>query len=186
VIAFSRRVRLILVLVASIDLVVFSQHSILVILAQAIGTALILLGLLSSYRPSSIIGLLLTATASASAIDLPSLLEVGQIITAIASLAIPMFMLTWLALSAEEGESTDVLLLKRPALIALTFALICLFSAPIVTLVMSLLAPTASVRITPITEIAIILIVTVVGAIALTRRVPETTTVSEAKEQTQG
>jgi len=185
-IAFSRRVRLILALVASIDLAVFSQHSLLVILAQAIGAALILLGLLSSYRPSSIIGLLLMATASASAIDLPSLLEVSQIFTAIVSLAIPMFVLTWLALSAEEGESTEVLLLKRPAIIALTFALICLFSAPVVTLVMSLLAPTASVRVTPITEIAIILVATVVGSIALTRRVPETATVLEAREETQG
>jgi uncharacterized membrane protein YqjE len=97
-----------------------------------------------------------------------------------------MFVLTWLALSAEEGESTDVLLLKRPAIIAVIFALICLFSAPVVILVMSLLAPTTSMRITPMTEIAIILIVTVVGAIALTRRVPETTPISETREQTQG
>jgi hypothetical protein len=176
---------LILVVVASIDLAVFSEHSFLVVLAQAMGTVLILLGLQSTYRASALVGLLLTATASASAIDLPSLLEVGQIITAIGSLAIPMFVLTWLALSAEEGESADVLLLKRPAIIAVTFALICLFSAPVVILVMSLLAPTTSMRITPMTEIAIILIVTVVGAIALTRRVPETTKVPGAREQTQ-
>jgi hypothetical protein len=186
VIAFSRRVRLILVVVASIDLAVFSQHSLLVVLAQAIGTVLILIGLLSTYRPSSVIGLLLTATASASAMDLPSLLEVGQILTAIGCLAIPIFVLTWLALSAEEGESTDVFLLKRPAIIALTFALICLFSAPVVVLVMSLLAPTISTRTTPMTEIAIMLIVTVVGAIALTRQMPTKTTVSETREQTQG
>ena len=185
-IAFSRRVRLILVVVASADLLVFSQHGILVILAQAIGTVLILLGLLSSYRPSSLVGLLLTATASASAIDLPSLLEVGQIFTAIVSLAIPMFVLTWLALSAEEGESTDVLLLKRPAMIALTFAIVCLFSAPVVILVMSLIAPTTSIRLTPMTEIAIMLIATVVGAIALTRRAPRTTTIAEVQERIQG
>jgi hypothetical protein len=186
VIFFSRRIRLLMAIVAVVDLAVFSQHSIIVILAQAIGAALILLGTFYDYRPSSLTGLLIVATASASAIDLPSLLEVGQILTAIVSLAIPMFVLTWLALSAEEGESTDVLLLKRPAIIALTFALICLFSAPVVILVMSLLAPTTSTRVTPMTEIAIMLIVTVVGAIALTRRVPETATVSEAREQTQG
>jgi hypothetical protein len=73
-------------------------------------------------------------------------------------------------LSAEEGESTDVLLLKRPATTALVFALVCLFSAPIVVLVMSLLAPTISTRITPTTEMAIILIATTVGTIVLTRR----------------
>jgi hypothetical protein len=183
---FSRRVRLLIAIAAVVDLAVFSQHSILVILAQAIGAALILLGMSYDYRPSSLTGLLIVATASAAAIELPSLLEVGQILTAIVSLAIPMFMLTWLALSAEEGESKDVLLLKRPAIIALTFALICLFSAPIVILVMSLLAPTTATRTTPITEIAIILIVTVAGAIALTRRVPETSAVSEGREQTQG
>lgn len=182
---FSRRVRLLMAIMAVVDLAVFSQHGILVILAQAIGAALILLGIFYDYRPSSLTGLLIVATASAAAIELPSLLEVGQILTAIASLAIPMFVLTWLALSAEEGESTDVLLLKRPATIALTFALICLFSAPVVILVMSLLAPTAATRTTPMTEIAIMLIVTVVGAIALTRRAPETATVSEAREQTQ-
>jgi hypothetical protein len=184
-IAFSRTVRLILVVVASVDLVIFSQHSLLIILAQAMGATLLLLGLLSSYKPSSLVGLLLTATASASSIDIPSLLEVGQIITAIASLAIPMFMLTWLALSEEEGESTDVFLLKRPATVALTFAIACLFSAPLVLMVVSLLAPTASTRITPMTEIAIILIATVVGAIVLTRRAPETSIVPEARDQTQ-
>jgi hypothetical protein len=156
-------------IVAVVDLAVFSQHSVLVILAQAIGAALILLGMFYDYRPSSLTGLLIVATASAAAIELPSLLEVGQILTAIVSLAIPTFVLTWLALSAEEGESTDVLLLKRPATTALVFALVCLFSAPIVILVMSLLAPTISTRITPITEMAIILTATIVGTIVLTR-----------------
>jgi len=156
-------------IVAVVDLAVFSQHGILVILAQAIGAALILLGMFYDYRPSSLTGLLIVATASAAAIELPSLLEVGQILTAIVSLAIPTFVLTWLALSAEEGESTDVLLLKRPATTALVFALVCLFSAPIVILVMSLLAPTISTRITPITEMAIILTATIVGTIVLTR-----------------
>ena len=166
---FSRRVRVLMAIVAVVDLAVFSQHGILVILAQAIGAALILLGMFYDYRPSSLTGLLIVATASAAAIELPSLLEVGQILTAIVSLAIPTFVLTWLALSAEEGESTDVLLLKRPATTALVFALVCLFSAPIVILVMSLLAPTISTRITPITEMAIILTATIVGTIVLTR-----------------
>jgi hypothetical protein len=170
VIFFSMRVRLLMAIVAVVDLVVFSQHSILVILAQAIGAALILLGMFYNYRPSSLTGLLIVATASAAAIELPSLLEVGLIITAIVSLAIPTFALTWLALSAEEGESTDVLLLKKPATIALVFALACLFSAPIVVLVMSLLTPTMSTRITPTAEIAITLIATIVGTIVLTRR----------------
>ena len=167
---FSRRVRLLMAIVAVVDLAVFSQHSILVILAQAIGAALILLGMFYDYRPSSLTGLLIVATASAAAIELPSLLEVSQILTAIVSLAIPTFVLTWLALSAEEGESTDVLLLKRPATTALTFALVCLFSAPIVVLIMSLLAPTISTRTTPTTEMAIMLIATTVGTIVLTRR----------------
>jgi hypothetical protein len=170
VIVFSRRVRLLMATVAVVDLAVFSQHSILVILAQAIGAALILLGMFYDYRPSSLTGLLIVATASAAAIELPSLLEVGQILTAILSLAVPAFVLTWLALSAEEGESTDVLLLKRPATTALVFALVCLFSVPIVVLVMSLLAPTMSTRITPTTEMAIILIATTMGTIVLTRR----------------
>ena len=167
---FSRRVRLLMAIMAVVDLAVFSQHGILVILAHAIGAALILLGMFYAYRPSSLTGLLVVATASAAAIELPSLLEVGQILTAIVSLAIPTFVLTWLALSAEEGESTDVLLLKRPATTALVFALVCLFSAPIVVLAMSLLAPTVSTRITPTTEMAIMLMATTVGTIVLTRR----------------
>jgi len=171
VIFFSRRVRLLMAIVAVVDLAVFSQHSILVILAQVIGAALILLGIFYDYRPSSLAGLLIVATASAAAIELPSLLEVGLIITAIVSLAIPTFVLTWLALSAEEGESTSVLLLKKPATTALIFALVCLLSAPIVVLGMSLLAPTISTRITPTTEMAIILVATIVGTLVLTRRV---------------
>jgi hypothetical protein len=182
VIFFSRRVRLLMAIVAVVDLAVFSQHSILVILAQAIGAALILLGMFYDYRPSSVTGLLIVATASAAAIELPSLLEVGQILTAIVSLAIPTFVLTWLALSAEEGESTDVLLLKRPATTALIFALVCLFSAPIVVLVMSLMAPTISTRITPTTEMAIILIATTVGTIVLTRRASVAESLSGTQE----
>ncbi|MCX6658650.1 MAG: hypothetical protein NTY62_08225 [Euryarchaeota archaeon] len=181
---FSRSVRLLMAIVAVIDLAIFSQHSILVILTQAIGAALVLLGMLYDYRPSSLTGLLIVATASAAAIELPSLLEVGQILTAIVSLAIPAFVLTWLALSAEEGESTDVLLLKRPATTALVFALVCLFSAPIVVLVMSLLAPTISTRITPTTEMAIILIATTVGTIVLTRRASAAATLPATKEGT--
>jgi hypothetical protein len=149
------------------------------------GTVLILMGLQSFYRPSSLVGLLLIATASASAIELPSLLEVGQIITAILSLAIPIFVLTWLALSAEEEESRSVILLKRPAIVALTYAIVCLISAPVVILVVSLITPTTSMRMSPTTEIAIMLIVTVVGAMALTRRKPETATTQESPEHTQ-
>lgn len=183
-IVFSRRVRFLMAIVAVVDLAVFSQHSILIVLAQAIGAALILLGMFYDYRPSSLTGLLVVATASAAAIDLPSLLEVGQILTAIVSLAIPTFVLTWLALSAEEGESTDVLLLKRPATTALVFALVCLFSAPIVVLVMSIFAPTMSTRITPITEMAIILIATTVGTILLTRGPPAVAGLPRTQEGT--
>lgn len=182
-IALSRGVRSILVIVASFDLFIFSQHGILVVLCQAMGATLILLGLQSSYRPASLVGLLLIATASASAIALPSLLEVGQIITAIASLAIPVFMLTWLALSAEEGESRDVLLLKRPAMVAVMFAVICLFSAPVTLLIVSLFAPTTSIRITPTTEMAITLTVTVAGAVLLTRKMPQMAKPAKSLEQ---
>ena len=181
---FSRRFRLLMAIVAVSDLVVFSQHSILVILAQAIGAALILLGIVYNYRPSSLTGLLIVATASAAAIELPSLLGVGQLLTAIVSLAIPTFVLTWLALSAEEGASTNVLLLKRPATTALVFALVSLSSAPIMVLIMSLLTPTMSTRITPTAEIAITLVATIVGTIVLTRRASAAAGLQVAREGT--
>lgn len=173
---------MVLAIAAVADLIVFSQHSLLVILAQIVGAALVLLGMLYAYRPSSVAGLLIAATASAAAINLPSLLEVGQVITGILSLAIPAFILTWIALSAEEGESRDVILLKRPAMVALTYALICLWSAPLVILFVGLLRPTISARTTSTTEIAIIMITTIVGGVLLTRYMPAAAGAQERTE----
>lgn len=174
---------MILVIAVAADIMVFSRISALPLIATAAGTAMILLGIEYSYRPASLAGLLAVVIAAASSVEIPTLLELGMILTALIALLIPVLLLIWLALSAEEGEEQQVSLMTKPGAISLGYALACLWAVPIALLIVSLLTPTLSMRITIITEAAIILIATIAGGILLTRRRPAITKPPVKEEQ---
>ena len=168
----SLRTRIVLLLLVTADLMAFSRITLLPLIAMAIGAATILLGIVSSYRIASMIGLLVVVTTAAASIEIPSLIELGAIMTAIVALLLPVLTLIWLALSVEEGERQQVSLRKIPAGIALAYALVCVWSAPLAILVLSLFAPTVSMRVDILAEISIMLVATIGGGVLLLRRKP--------------
>ena len=168
----SLRARIVLLLLVTADLMIFSRITLLPLIAMAIGAATILLGIVSSYRITSVIGLLVVMTTAAASIEIPSLLELGAIVTAIIALLLPVLTLIWLALSVEEGEKQQVSVRKIPAGVALAYALVCVWSAPLAVLVLSLFAPTVSMRVDILAEISIMLVATIGGGVLLLRRKP--------------
>ena len=168
----SLRMRIVLLLLVTADLMVFSRITLLPLIAMAIGAATILLGIVSSYRIASMIGLLVVMTTAAASIEIPSLLEFGAIMTAIIALLLPVLTLIWLALSVEEGERQQASVRKVPAGVALAYALVCVWSAPLAVLVLSLFAPTVSMRVDILAEISIMLVAAIGGGVLLLRRKP--------------
>lgn len=171
-ITLSKGARMILVVAAAADIMVFSRITTLPLIAIVVGTAMALLGIEYSYRPASFAGLLVMAMTGAASIEITSFLELDAVLTAMIGLLIPVLVLAWLALSAEEGERQQVSVMKKPAAISLGYVFTCLWSVPIVIFIMSLLIPTTSMRITMIAEVAIITIVTIAGGLFLARRRP--------------
>lgn len=166
----SLRTRILLLLLVTADLMVFSRITLLPLIAMAIGAATIMLGIVSLYRIASVFGLLVVISTAAASIEIPSLLELGAILTAIIALLLPVMTIIWLALSVEEGENQQVSFRRRPGAIALIFALVCIWSTPLVILTLSFFAPTVSTRVDIFTEISILLVVTIAGAVLMLRR----------------
>jgi hypothetical protein len=81
-------------------------------------------------------------------------------------------MLIWIALSAEEGDTQSVAVVTRSAGLSVAYALICIWSAPLTILVVSLFTPTIAMSTSTLAEIAIMLVVTIAGAVVALRRKP--------------
>lgn len=171
-IAFPRWMRNAMVIALVIDMLVFSRATTLTIMGMVIGTAVVLIGLTYAYRIASFLGMLVIATVAGASVEIPTLTELSSLLTAMLALLLPIFALSWLALTAEEGERRDVTLMRRPLAIAITYSIVALWSAPLTILVMSLFIPTISIRLSVITEAAIMLIAAIVGVVILTRKNP--------------
>ena len=181
-ITISRETRLVLVLVAAADMMLFSRITILPFISIAVGAIMILLGIEYSYRPASVVGLLVMSVTAAASIEISTMLELANVLTALVGIFLPVSTLTWLALSAEEGENQQVSIMKKPGIIALAYALVCVWSAPLTILVTALFVPTISMRMAVMTEIAIILIATIAGGVLLMRKKPAALRVASSEE----
>ena len=173
-----------LVFAALGDLLLFSHATILTLIALGIGAAMILLGILNSYKPASVVGLIIVAIGAAGSMQLSTLLEIGAILTALIGLAVPLLLLTWTALSVEEEEPKEAFITKTPLIAALTYALLCLWTPSLVLLVMGFAIPTVSMRATATTEIAIMLVAVIIGGMILTRRKPSVSGILRTAEKT--
>lgn len=61
-------------------------------------------------------------------------------------------------------------IVRQPLLLSLGFAMLCVWTVPIASLLVSLFAPTLSVRLTLMTEAAVILLAAIAGGILLAYR----------------
>ncbi len=171
-ITVSRWLRIAVIILATADLMAFSRLTIFPLLGVIIGIVAMFLGLVYTYRPASVVGMLVVAIAASASISIPSLLTIGDLLTAIVGLLFPLLMLIWIALSAEEGDNQQVAVLRKAVYISVGYSLICLWSAPIAVLVISLFSPTIAMSISTLGEIAIIMVATIISSLIVLRRKP--------------
>lgn len=151
---------------------VFSEITIITVLALILGGIMMLLGILNAHRPSAFLGTLVVAVGGTSSMRFTSLLDVGGILTAVAGLLLPVLLLSLHALGVESEDIKAMILRKRPAMLAILFGVLCVLSAPLATFGMSIFLPTVAMRIGTIGEISIMLVFTVAGVLFLTRHIP--------------
>jgi len=159
-------VYIILVAISTAAMLVFASLDFGAIIAVLAGAVLVVAGLLNSYKPAAVVGMLLASIGAASAIQINTLTEASTLVTAIIGLFLPVIVLSWLALSAE--EEIEIRIGRRPSLVTSAYAIVCLFSVPIVVLIGGLIQPAIATRISTMTELAIALFVSAAGAVALT------------------
>ena len=175
----------IVVAVLIADISVFSEVTLITLIALVLGGIMILLGIFYAYRPSAFLGTLVVAAGGASSMQLTSVLDVGEILTAFIGLLLPVLLLTLHSLGVESEEIGKMAMRSKPALFAILFGAVCILSAPLVSAGISIFMPTMSMRLSTMSEIAIMLLFTVVGTLYLTRRTP-TKRIIEAGSASQG
>lgn len=156
---------------AVIDLLIFANAGPMTLLAVGIGTVVLLMGMAYYHRSAAVLGTLIVTIGAGSAIEIPTLLELASTMTAILGLLIPASVLTWLALSTEEGERLDVELASRSTWINAAFMFGCIWSVPVVVVMVSLVAPGVSMRMTAVSEVAIILVTAAILGTLITLRI---------------
>lgn len=174
--------RMILLIVAALTILLFSNLVAITIILIITGTILVMLGIAIVYRPTSAIGLLLVAIGAAMSVQLESLTEMRMFIVAVIGLFVPIFIISWVALSPKIEGTSQPVLIRKPVLITVLYASICLVSVPAVVFLVSLFLPTMSMRISIMTEMAIILLVAIGGAVILTFRNPRPTDIEKVAE----
>jgi hypothetical protein len=157
-----------LVIIAVIDLALFSNMTVFGLIAYVIGALGLALGILYSYKPSAIVGLLLTGVAGAASMEFTSLLDTGPLFAAIVGLMIPMFVITWIALSLHEESSRETWPARKTVSVSVLYAGLVLVSTPLISLLLSLFVPSVTTRFTTVTEAAILFVVLTVSAVILT------------------
>jgi hypothetical protein len=179
VITVLRWQRILIMILATADLMVFSRLTLFPLMAISIGTVVMLLGVQYSYRLASVIGMLVVAIAASASVTVPSLLTIGELLTVIIGLLLPLMMLIWIALSAEEGDTQHVAVVRRAAYMSVAYSLACLWTTPLVVLAISLFSPSVAMSISTLGEISIMMVATIAGGLLVLRRKPRILTPSE-------
>jgi hypothetical protein len=159
----------ILVIIAIVDLALFSTITILTVLAFIIGALGITLGNRYSYKSASVLGLLITGTAAAASMDFSTVLEAGPLLATISGLMIPMFVLTWAAVMPGVNMIPGGSHARRGIVLSVFYAGIVLASEPVASFFLSLLLPSITTGFNTVSEVAIVLVVLAATAIFLTR-----------------
>ena len=177
--------RMLIVVIAVADILVFSKASGLILLTMGVGATTIFMGILFAYRPASAIGAIIVAIGAASSIEIPTLTEVSPLLTAIFGLLIPIFILVPVATSIEQGELRGSILKRKPAIASALYLLGCIFSVPVTVFLLSLFSPELSTRSSTMAESAILLLIAITGAVIVAGMNPKSIT-TLAEEETPG
>jgi len=166
-------------ILATADLMIFSRLTVFPLVAISVGIVVMFLGLEYSYRLASVVGMLVVAIAASASIPIPSLLTIGDVLTAIIGLLLPLLMLIWIALAAEEGDSQQVAVVRRAAYTSVAYSLACIWAPPITVLAISLFSPTVAMSVSTLSEISIMMVATIAGGLIVLRRKPKIVTPSK-------
>ena len=178
----SRGQRMAISILAIIDLMLFSQMSTSTLLGMVVSAALLVMGLVSYSRPTSVIGMMLASGSAAASLTQESLTVVGNLFNAAIGLFLPVYLLAWIALSAEE-EPRPILVRKGPAILTSIFAIICLFSVGLVGFALGYVAPSVAIGMSTLMEIAIVILAVTIGVTVLTSRNPSPTLTGPLEEE---
>jgi len=158
-----------LAILSAATMLAFSKANFGTLIGVLAGDILVIAGLLNKYMPAAVSGMLVATASTGASTDIYTLTETSTLMTAILGLFLPVIVLAWLALSAEDEE---ISVGRRPSLVTSAYAVISLLSVPIAMAVGGVFAPAISARISTMTEIAIVLFVATIGAVILTSGTP--------------
>lgn len=168
---FGRDQKIVLTIGAIVVLMLFSQIGTSTLLGMIVAAALMIVGLVSYSRPTSVIGMMIASGSAAASLGQESFTVVGNLLNAAIGLFAPIYLLAWIALSAEE-EPRPILIRKGPALLTTIYAIACLLSVGVVAFMLGVVAPAVSIGMSALMEIAIVLLTATVGITILTFRNP--------------
>ena len=168
---FGRDQKIVLTLGAIVVLMLFSKIETSTFLGMMVAAVLMILGLVSYSRPTSVLGMMIASGSAAVSIGEQSLTVVGNLLNAAIGLFVPIYLLAWIALSAEE-ESRTILIRRGPALLTAVYATACLLSVGVAAFALGVVAPAVSVGMSTLMELAIVLLAATVGITILTFRNP--------------
>jgi hypothetical protein len=171
----GRDQKIALTIAAIAVLMVFSRIETSTLLGMIVAAALVIVGLISYSRPTCVIGMMIASGSAAASFGQDSLTVVGNLLNAAIGLFAPIYLLAWIALSAEE-EPRPILIKKGPALLTAFYATACLLSVGVVALILGVVAPAVSIGMSALMEISIVLLTATVGITLLTFRNPTPTT----------
>jgi hypothetical protein len=166
--------KVVLTVIAIVDLLAFSSVTTGTMIAFMVSTALIVLGIGSMYRPSAIVGFAIAAIAATISIEIDTMTVLGTVLTATIGLFVPITVLGWIALSAEQTEQHLISLRGRETISTILYAASVLVAVPIVAVLAGALSPGLSASISLLMETAIMLMAATVLGIILTSREPRT------------
>ena len=169
----GRNARIIMGLAAIAVILMFSEMSAATLFATVVGAGLIMLGLVTFYRPASVIGLMITAAAGAISNNPGSLTSIPPVLNVVFGLLLPLYVLAWVSLSSGSEVPSELRIRSRASAFTILFMLVCALSVPVTALALGLFSPRFSMSMSVLTEIAVILGVTTTGIIVLTAQTPK-------------
>jgi hypothetical protein len=168
---FGRDQKIVLSIGAIVVLMLFSRIEQATLLGMLVAATLMVLGLVVYSRPTCVIGMMIASGSAAASLGQQSLTVVGNLLNTGIGLIVPIYLLAWIALSAEE-EPRPIVIRRGPALVTSVYAIVCLLSVGIVALTLGVVAPAVAISMSALMEIAIVLLTTIVGITILTFRDP--------------
>ncbi len=164
-------------------MLIFTEVTLSTLIPILVGVSLIILSVGMSYRPPAVVGILTILAVSALATDIATLTDARNLFAATVSLYVPSLIMMWAALSAERDDDYELRMMTRPFGRFVIAAIVCLLSVPVFAVVLGILQPSMSMRLSTMAEMSLLLLVTSTTAFLLARSSPDSLNAEAEAEQ---